>query len=64
MECVRIVSYSILVNGEPEGLIQPSGGIKQVDPLTPFLLLLCTKGLLGLIKQAARDGSIKGLLFV
>lgn len=60
MECVQTVSYFILVNGEPEGLIQPSRGIKQVDPLTPFLLLLCTKGLHGLIKQAARDGDIKG----
>lgn len=60
MECVQTVSYFILVNGEPEGLIQPSRGIKQVDPLTPFLLLLCTEGLHGFIKQAARDGDIKG----
>ena len=49
MECVKIVSYSILVNGELKGLIQPSRGICQGDPLSPFLFLLGTKGLHGLI---------------
>ena len=28
MECIIIVSYSILVNGEPKGLIQPSRGLR------------------------------------
>ena len=28
MICVKIVSYSILVNGEPQGLIQPTRGIR------------------------------------
>ena len=25
--CIKIVTYSILVNGEPQGLIQPTRGI-------------------------------------
>ena len=49
MVCVSFVSYSILVNGEPKGLITPSRGIPQGDPFPPFLFLLCIEGLHGLI---------------
>ena len=45
MICVKTITYSILVNGEPQCLIQPTGGIRQGDLLSPFLFLLCTKGL-------------------
>ena len=54
MECIRTVSYSILVNGDPKGLINPTRGIRQGDPLSPFLFLLCTEGLHGLITKAVR----------
>ena len=60
MLCVKTVSYSILVNGEPRGWIKPSRGIRQGDPLSPFLFLLCTEGLHGLITKAAAQGDIKG----
>ena len=51
MLCVTTVSYSILVNGEPKGLIHPSRGIRQGDPISPFLFLLFTEGFHGLISQ-------------
>ena len=62
MECVRTVSYSVLINGEPKGLMYPSQGIRQGDPLSPFLFLLCMEGLHGLINSAVRRGDIKGFL--
>ena len=49
MVCIKTVTYSILVNGEPQGIIQLTRGIRQGDPLSPFLFLLCTEGLHGLI---------------
>ena len=61
MICVTTVSYSILINGEPKGMITPSRGIRQGDPLSPFLFLLCTERLHGLISQVASRGDIKGL---
>ena len=60
MVCVSTITYSVLVNGEPSGLIHPTRGIRQGDPLSPFLFLLCTEGLNGLIKKAELDGDIHG----
>ena len=49
-----------MINGEPQGLIHPTRGIRQGDPLSPFLFLLCTEGLHGLSQHAASAGEIKG----
>ena len=38
-------SYSILIIGELKGLINRTREIRQGDPLSHFLFLLCTKGL-------------------
>ena len=35
MECVRSVSYSVLLHGRPFGRIVPTRGIRQGDPISP-----------------------------
>ena len=60
MGCVKTVSYLVLVNGEPCGMIQPTRGIRQGDPLSPFIFLLCIEGLNGRIKKAENNGEIHG----
>ena len=56
MECVTTVTYSLLVNGEPQGNIKPSRGIRQGNPLSPYLFMLCSEGLNRLIQRAANLG--------
>ena len=59
-ECINMVSYKILVNGEPRGDIRPSRGIRQGDPLSPYFFLLCLESLNRMLQQAASNDSIRG----
>ena len=58
--CISSVSYSILVNGEPHGDIKPTRGLRQGNPLSPYLFLLVSEGLNGLIQQAMATSAIRG----
>lgn len=61
MECVSSVSYSFLINGGPQGQVLPSRGLRQGDPLSPYLFILCTEVLSGLCQQALRTGTLPGV---
>ena len=57
--CFRLVSFSIMINGEPHGFFHPSRGLRQGDPLSPYLFLLCAEGLHSLIQQVADNGELR-----
>jgi hypothetical protein len=59
MKYVTSFTYSIILNGQPIGNINPSRGLCQRDPLSPYLFLLCAKVLSSQLKQAERTGLIK-----
>ena len=61
MECISTVSYSILVNGEPHCYIKPSRGLRQGDPISPYLFLLCAEGLHSLIQKEKIAGTLQGV---
>ena len=61
MECISTVSYSILINGEPSDIFHPSRGLRQGDPLSPYLFLICSKGLHSLLQKEADAGHIRGV---
>ena len=58
-----MVTYSILLNGQPHKLISPQRGLRQGDPLSPYLFLLISKGLHRLLKKAKIEGSLRGVSF-
>ncbi len=61
MECVMSPSFSVMVNGDPTGYIKPSRGLRQGDPLSPYLFLICAEGLSALMRKAEQDNVIRGI---
>lgn len=61
MQNISLVTYSIRINGKLWGHITPSRGLRQGDPLSPYLFLLYAEGLSALMKKAVIDGVIKGV---
>jgi hypothetical protein len=53
--------FSILVNGVPSKPFSPSRGIRQGDPLFPFLFILMVEGMNRAIKETITDHSLSGL---
>ena len=61
MNCVTAPTFSILANGKPHGMIHPSRGIRQEDPLSPYLFLLYAEGFTALLAKAELEGRIRGV---
>ena len=61
MSCMKSVSYSVLLNRQPVGRIKPSRGLRQGDPLSPYLFLLCALGLQSLIQKDEVNDDIRGV---
>ena len=74
MSCISTISTSILMNGVALDPIYPSRGIRQGDPLSPYLFIMCMDFLGQLIQEkceaklwqpvkASRSGPSFSLLF-
>ncbi|KAF7835206.1 ribonuclease H [Senna tora] len=61
MRCVTSVSYSILVNGTPSESFLPQRGIRQGDPLSPYLFIICAEVFSCLLDRAVNDGWFQGV---
>ncbi|KAA3486186.1 reverse transcriptase [Gossypium australe] len=61
MNCIAAVSYSVVLNGHAGDIFHPSRGLRQGDPLSPFLFLICGEGLSSLMRQSIQEGHLKGV---
>jgi len=59
--CLESTSISVLVNGSPTNEFKPERGLRQGDPLAPFLFLIVAEGLTGLVRQAVKANLLSGL---
>ncbi|KAL4340840.1 hypothetical protein GQ457_08G018090 [Hibiscus cannabinus] len=61
MRCVSTVTFSARVNGKLTGEFTPQRGLRQGDPLSPFLFLFCMQGLSAALSVEQDTGRIKGI---
>lgn len=53
--CIQIVRLSILINGEPACFLPSERGLKQGDPLSPFLFILAMEGYSSMMRVAIQN---------
>ncbi|CAA7037520.1 unnamed protein product [Microthlaspi erraticum] len=61
MTCVRSVTFSIIINGSDYGHVQPTRGIRQGDPLSPYLFLFCAETLSQMLRQTEARKEFQGM---
>jgi len=58
---LELASVSILVNGSPTEEFKLKRGLRQGDPLAPFLFIIVAEGLSGLMREAKSASMFKGV---
>lgn len=61
MKCVFTVTYKVKINGDYLDHIIPQRGLRQGDPLSPYLFIICAEGLSAPIREAEEKGEIEGI---
>jgi hypothetical protein len=58
--CIFYSSMSILINGSPTDDFKVGRGLRQGDPLSPFLFLIIAEGLTWMMRKSVDIGKFKG----
>ncbi|GER30020.1 RNA-directed DNA polymerase (reversetranscriptase)-related family protein [Striga asiatica] len=61
LSCICTSSFSFNIMGQPLGLLKPSRGLRQGDPLSPYLFIIISEALSNLIKHASILYSFQGI---
>ena len=57
MTCVETASYSVAINGELFGFLPGRCGVRQEDPLSPYLFIICMEYLSRMLSLASQNPS-------
>lgn len=61
MRCVSSVSHAVIINGEPSDFFKPGRGLRQGDPISPYLFIICAEVFSHLIQMEVNRGSLQGI---
>lgn len=60
MGLITSVSYSFIRNGEVFGDVTPHRGVRQGDPISPYIYIMCAEGLSSMIRRNEEVGILHG----
>jgi hypothetical protein len=63
MRCIKSARFSVKLNGGFSKSFLPSRGLRQGDPISPYLFLFCVEGFSALLKEAQRKNELRGVRF-
>ena len=58
---ISSLSFSVLFNGEKLESFKPSRGLRQGDPISPYLFLIAAEGLSCLLKSSSQSSLLAGI---
>lgn len=61
MDCITTVKFSPLINGSPSEIIIPERGLRQGDPLSPYIFIICAEALSTALHNATQRHQISGM---
>lgn len=61
MKCVVSVSYRVKINGQISERFRPEKGLRQGDPISPFLFLICQEWLSCNLRKGQEENKITGV---
>lgn len=61
LKTLRMISYRIKINGSLGEEIVPKGGVRQGDPVSPFLFIIMAEALSTLLTKSLDSNAISGL---
>ena len=60
MTFISTVSYGFLYNGMEMGRVIPTRGVRQGDPISPYIYIMCAEGLSAMLRSNVEAGLIHG----
>ena len=58
--CISTVKFSVLINGSPSPFFQSSRGLRQGDPLSPYLFVIAMEVFSSMLRRAISGGYLSG----